>query len=279
MSAKKSSTGHHAPSIAEVLAGRERDEKGRIPQVWTIKKALAESEKFKTRKEFRTLSNSAYQYLIRKNSTHLMSFSTEIKRHRLSDFDVICAIKSCQTRDEMRKRFSGEHSAASKRKHLSVIFNDHFGRGKTNRYWSKEKVMLVAKDYSSRSDFCYENAGAYDYAMNNGFLDEACAHMESLKSDYDSVYMWCANGVDVYKVGVTSQRLGEWRIGNVSKKSGLNPSGLIIVKSNRALEAEKKLMKIGISANLSDFNGSSEFRIFSDVEYQEAYGVIYEYAD
>lgn len=279
MSAKMSSTEHHAPSIAEVLAGRDRDEKGRIPQIWTIKKALAESEKFKTRKDFRILSNSAYQYLMRKNSTHLMSFDTEIKRHRLSDFDVICAIKSCKSRDDMRKRFPGEYSAAFKRAHINVLFIGHFGRGKTSKYWDREKVISTAKNYLTRSEFYRENTGAYAYAAKNGMLDQACAHMETLASDYDSIYMWCANEIDIYKIGVTSQRLGEWRIDNVAKKSGFNPSGIIIAKSKNALEAEKILMKIGLSAGFSGFDGSSEFRVFSAVEYQKAYEVIYDYAD
>lgn len=265
--------------IAEVLAGRERDEKGRIPKYWTPEKAISESKKYKTRKSFALNCQGGYQYLVRKKLLHLISFEVEVKRHFIPDFEVICAIKSCKTRTEMSERFSGEYSAVFRRKYLKEIYHEHFGRGKTSKYWNHKRVRDEALKYSTKGEFSKKSSGAYEYAINNGILDDVCAHMEVILSDYNCVYIWKVSGRNIYKVGVTSERLGEERIYSVSRKSGLPAEGIIISKSGRALEAEKELMKIGLSANFHGFNGSSEFRVFSDNDYKKAYRILYEYSD
>lgn len=283
MSVIKSSTVRRAPGIAAVLAGRERDERGRIPQIWSTKKALEESKKFNSRKSFRINGSGGYQYLVRKKLIYLVSFDSEVKRASLSDFDIICAIKSCKTRTEMSERFNGEYSAVFRRKHLKPLYHEHFGRGKTSKHWDDDKALAESKKYSTRSAFSKCSQGAYSYVMDNDISHEAFSHMERITSDFDSVYIWCAgyldSGIGVYKIGVTSIRLGTWRIDNVAVKSGFSPHGLIIAKSRSALKAEKNLMKIGKSAGMTGFTGSSEFRLMTNKEYSKAYGVIYEHAD
>lgn len=260
-----------APGIAEVLAGRERDEKGRIPQIWTTEKAILESKKYNTRKEFRKESRSAYQYLVRKKCTHLLNFEKEVKRHRVSDFDVICAIKSCSTRKEMSERFPGEHSAASKRTHINKIYNDHFGRGKTSRYWNKRRVLECARRFETRSDFALFESGAYDHAHANGYIEEACSHMERKLSEYDVAYFWVSGGKKedgsrLVKVGVTSKRLGLTRIYQVARKHFLTPLEIFTFESKEALSIEKEMKKFGDSAGFSGVDGSSEFYYMSNEE-------------
>lgn len=271
MSAEKNFTGRLAPSIAEVLAGRDRDEKGRIPAKWTIENALKEASKYKTKKEFRLKSNSAYQYLVRKKSLYLISGMEEGKRHRVSDWDVICAIKSCQSRSEMMRRFYGEYCAVPKRDHLKSIYQTHFGRGKTTRYWTKEKAILEAKKYNFRSDFCRKSSGAYEYVMNNGLAKLAFSHMQRPLSDFDVVYLWTTrlNGRLAAKVGVTSRRLGMERIKSVSEKSSLEPIDVFVVSSGIALKAENKIKKIGTPCGVSGFNGCSELFFVSCSDLQK----------
>lgn len=271
MSAEKNSTERLAPGIAEVLAGRGRDEKGRIPAKWTKEAALLESKKFKTRKEFREKSNSAYQYLVRKNIIHLASFSKEEKRHRVPDFEVICAIKSCSTRKEMYERFPGEYSAARKRRHIKEIYNNHFGRGKTSKHWNAENVLECASRFETRADFARQESGAYDYAYANGILEEACSHMDRKLCEYDVAYFWISDekkedGSKLVKVGVTSKRLGLTRVYQVAKKHRLSPIEIFTFESTSSLSIEKKMKTIGVSAGFSGVDGSSEFYYMSDEE-------------
>lgn len=271
MSAEKNFTGRLAPSSAVGLAGRGRDEKGRIPAKWTIENALKEASKYKTKKEFKLKSNGAYQYLVRKKSLYLISGMEEIKRHRVSDWDVICAIKSCQSRTEMQRRFYGEYCAAIRRDHLRFIYQNHFGRGKTTRYWTKEKVLECAGRFEMRSDFARRESGAYNYAYANGYLEEVCSHMDRRLSEYDVAYFWVSEekkegGSRLVKVGVTSKRLGLTRIYQVARKHRLTPLEIFTFESKDALSIEKEMKKLGDSAGFSGVDGSSEFYYMNDEE-------------
>lgn len=58
-----------------------------------------------------------------------------------------------------------------------------------------------------------------------GIIEEIRQHMERPLSDRDTVYIWRAvneryNGNSVYKIGITSARLGKQRITEVTKASG-----------------------------------------------------------
>lgn len=46
--------------------------------------------------------------------------------------------------------------------------------------WTKAEVETEAKKYNSRSEFRRANQGAYAFALNNGLLDNVCAHMKPL---------------------------------------------------------------------------------------------------
>lgn len=47
----------------------------------------------------------------------------------------------------------------------------------SQRRWDSKSVLAEASKYGSRSEFKRACSGAYCYALSNGFLDQACAHM------------------------------------------------------------------------------------------------------
>lgn len=47
--------------------------------------------------------------------------------------------------------------------------------------WNQQQVLIEAAKYGSRSEFKASCAGAYEYALANGYLDRACAHMRDGK--------------------------------------------------------------------------------------------------
>lgn len=49
--------------------------------------------------------------------------------------------------------------------------------GAVRKYWTKEKVLDVAKNYKYLTDFRENHEGAYDSAYTNGFLGEVKSHM------------------------------------------------------------------------------------------------------
>ncbi len=61
------------------------------------------------------------------------------------------------------------------KKHMQSEFEN---RSKAKLVWTKEKIIEVAKPFSSRSAFKAAFTAAYSRARLNGWLDEVCSHME-----------------------------------------------------------------------------------------------------
>lgn len=256
----------------------KRDSNGRIPQIWDVDSALEDAKKYKTKKEFRTLSPSAYQLLVRKKKIHLVNLPG--KRHRLSDWDIICSIMKSSSWGELRTRYPKEYSAFHKRKseHL-VLCSKKLGLSKTAKRWNKESIKKEAKKYTSRSSFSSGSSGAYSAAVDLGIVDYVCSDMPSLTSDFNVVYVWTAKEINIkkekiVKVGVTSKRLGLLRISFVEKVSGLNASEIILKEDKFALKKEMKIKNIGIPERLGVFSGSTEFRRVTENEYKKILEII-----
>jgi hypothetical protein len=84
----------------------------------------------------------------------------------------------------------------------------------------------------------------------------------------DVVYLWHAEG-DIFKVGITSENLGDQRIYDVAKAAGYTPEIVVLqnVGTLRAKQIEAEVLKLGGRVSFkSDFSGSSEFRHFSRLE-------------
>ncbi len=85
-------------------------------------------------------------------------------------------------------------------------------------------------------------------------------------------------GFNVVDVGITSWRRGDKRLQeNIreAKSAGLELEGLARVFVNRnATYVEKELLDLGVSANLSGFNGASEYRLMTDQELEKALVVV-----
>lgn len=49
------------------------------------------------------------------------------------------------------------------------------------KIWTKDKCIIEANKYKTRTEFCKNSNGAYASAWKNGWLDEACIHMTKKK--------------------------------------------------------------------------------------------------
>lgn len=253
-----------------------RDKNGRIPQIWTIDSAIEESKKYNTKKEFRLMANSAYQYLVRHKKIHLVCLPG--KRHRLDTWEIFCALKKSKSWGDFRLDHPKEYTAFYKRKSsIPKSAYSHLGLSKTAKRWTEESIRNEAKKYEHKSHFCKGSPGAYDAAQNYGILRSVCSHMKPLQSDFDCVYMWTSerSGKEtLVKFGVTSKRLGITRIKFVESKSGYKAKEIIISENKNSLGIESTLKSIGRSAELSGFSGSSEFFWLTDSQIKKAKEVI-----
>lgn len=88
--------------------------------------------------------------------------------------------------------------------------------------------------------------------------------------------MWHAEG-DIYKIGITSENLGDKRIYDVAKDAGFTPQIVILenVGTVMAKKLESQILKLGKPVSLrSNFPGSSEFRHFSSNDLNKAINLI-----
>jgi hypothetical protein len=139
--------------------------------------------------------------------------------------------------------------------------------------WTDEMLAAEAAKYFTRGEFAKGHNSAYQIANNRGLLDAVCAHMEDgSPSDNDAIYIWRANGIqhhgrNVYKIGVTSARLGDQRIVKVAKSSGFSPKVLRLAKvTEKARFIESKLLEMGQAPGFTGFDGCTEFRALTDDE-------------
>lgn len=255
---------------------KTRDSMGRIPQKWCIESALEESKKYSTKKDFRTKSNTAYQYLAKHKQLHRINLPG--KRHRLCLFDIFCAMKKSSDWGDFRKNYPKEYTAFHKRKGaIEKSAYAHLGISKTALRWTASKIKDEAMKYEFRSDFSKLSSGAYNAANKMGILNDVCSHMKSKQSDFDCVYFWVAKkrrGMSLIKVGVTSERLGKTRIDFVQKKSGMKSSMVVLKRTNNALSIESYLKNIGEPANLTGFSGCTEFFWVNDDQLKKVEEVI-----
>lgn len=87
---------------------------------------------------------------------------------------VIEESKKYKTRSEFSKKSPTAYTMARIFGYMDELFdpNVKVSRKGQNRYWTKERVMEVVKDFDYRSDFCAAYKGAFNAAKEDGYLDD-----------------------------------------------------------------------------------------------------------
>jgi hypothetical protein len=96
-------------------------------------------------------------------------------------------------------------------------------------------------------------------------------------SDNNVVYLWQDTTTGLHKIGVTSERLGEQRIGG--KNYSMDPRIVFMLKVDDARAVEAELLKLGTDPELeSSIDGHTEFRVLTNEELGKAVSTAYQYA-
>ncbi len=142
--------------------------------------------------------------------------------------------------------------------------------------WTNEMLHKEALKYNTASDFIRGHKSAYQICQYRGILNEMCSHMEISKtrSDYNCLYIWKMvdekwNDIQLYKIGVTSVRLGKDRIKQGSTYCGFKADIVIMKAMDNALKIEKHLLTFGINPHFTGFSGSTEVRALTEDELTE----------
>jgi len=144
-----------------------------------------------------------------------------------------------------------------------------------NREMTIEVVRELSKTYRSRSHMQDCDPSLYQSVKKFGLMIELFPG--SLRSaDEDAFYMKRAtgevfNGLPVYKVGITSARLGDARIKSQCRKSRMKHQ--LVIPSTRmigcARDVELFALGLGVDPKYLPFDGSTEYRAFTEDEVQQ----------
>lgn len=235
---------------------------------------LAEGRKYVSRSAFEAGSNPAYHHARRRG---LLDILYPKMRKDWSDDDTVLAEgRKYESRTEFQKHAGSAYRAARKRKLLDQLYPSKYGD------WSSDAAVIAEGGlYPTRSAFHRHSLTAFEAASSRGLLDKI--HPVSLeRTDNDAIYIWRAvgqhyNGNPVYKIGVTSARLGTARIEHVAGAGGFEYD-LICCEpvQGKATALERKLHILGEDPKFVGFSGCTEFRALSDSALYAAISMICE---
>ena len=236
---------------------------------WDEAKVRAEAVKYQRKVDFKRAEYGAYQAMCRR-FPHLIE---ELFDDRPSKYtpDIIKAIaQRYPDRKAFERAERGAHSAQVN--FFPGILDEIFPlKIKPANYWTFDRLKEEAANFKTKEDFYRGALGAYSAAVRNGWLDEL--GFESAGTmDNNTVYIWKAvgvffNGNQVYKIGVSSARIGHSRIRRVSQRSGIKAEVVCCVEVTcKATQIEKQLLTLGSDPKLTGFVGCTEFRALNDVE-------------
>ncbi len=140
------------------------------------------------------------------------------------------------------------------------------------------------KNSDTKSIIICSEHGEFRQNPDTHLRGRGCPRCKS-KRDNNAIYIWQAlnefyDDKPLYKIGVTSTRLKDERIIQVTSK--LEWEYEIILLESVVCEArdlEKKLHKLGTNPRLIGFDGATEFRAFNQEELQKAIDTISPYID
>lgn len=224
---------------------------------------LAEGRKYGSRTDFRLGSRGAYDAARERGL--LDQLYPKLRNEWADDADVIAEGRKYSKRSEFGRGSFGAYKVALQRDLLDQLFPKLCTR------WSSDAAIVAeAKKYQNRTEFHDAARSAYEQACKRKLLDLIDWPEENSPTDNDTIYIWRAlgqhyNGHPVYKIGVTSARLGTTRVEQVAKDSGFE-FDLICCEpvQCKATELERKLHLLGEDPQLTGFNGATEFRALSD---------------
>lgn len=258
---------------------------GERQRVWTKEKCAAEAINYETRTDFKAGHGAAYIAAVKYGWLDDICGHMRSGHLRRAENDTIWTAKICaaealkyNTIGEFRDGAGGAYIAASRMGIIEEICTHMHRVSKPHGYWIKNKDRCAeeALRYSNRAAFQNGSRAAYLVAFRQGWLDDICGHMERLGGDFDAIYIWKHVGAkhrrrSVYKIGVTSARLGDQRINLCTNRNGMEAELVILADVQEALKLEKQILEMGIDPGYPpEVEGYTEFRALTERELERA---------
>jgi len=147
---------------------------------WTAQKISEAAQTCKTKSEFQKKFVRAYNVAIKEGI--LESVCTHMTQLRVPTWTLTSikeAAKSCNTYSEFKLKHHSAYAVARKNKWLDEV-RSHMSPGQLHHgYWNDfDRVMEVAQQCKSRTEFQLRYGSARNAAKKHGWMDLVCAHMK-----------------------------------------------------------------------------------------------------
>lgn len=246
---------------------------GKGKKRWTKELIIEESKKYDSKAQFQYRNGGAYCAAIKRFPGLLDELFTNNITRYTKEHIIEEAGKYASKGEFQKKNVALYRSAWGKFPGLLDTLFDNI-----NQSWSREKLVLEAMKYDRKVEFLRINSGAYS-TLHRGFpglIDLLFINQPTYTKD-NSIYCWHLND-DIYKIGVTSNHLGEIRIRQVTKALKINFNKVKVLRVayvEKATKLEKQLLKIGKPVQFDKkFDGSTEFRHLTDDELNQVLAMI-----
>ncbi|QDP02183.1 hypothetical protein [Thalassotalea sp. PS06] len=250
---------------------------------WSKDLMLQEAKKFRTRVEFTKaypgVFNVGKRMGIWDEACAHMECGLALSATKWTDDAIITEAKKYTTISEFQICPAGR---AARRRNIMDACTAHMDRSHYH-YWTNEELAAEAAKFLTRSEFTFKSPNARAAAQSRGIMEEICQHMTRMTGDADSIYIWEAKGQffkgkQIYKLGVTSKRLGLRRIKEVAKVHGYEYEIIILKKvKNYTFFLEQLILSYGDDPEFSEGDGKTEFRALTEEELMELLDIIEEY--
>lgn len=145
--------------------------------VWTKSGAALEARKFKSRTDFQNGARGAY--LAAYKNKWLDEICSHMNTHIPSTIDDALAVaKGYKYPAQFRKNYPSLYSLIARSGGLKALCPHMVFRNNRGKPWTEREVCDEAKKYSTRNEFKQACPGAYNKAIQRGWIDRACQHMD-----------------------------------------------------------------------------------------------------
>jgi hypothetical protein len=218
---------------------------------------------FSSRSEFAAKNKPAYE------AARLLRMLPELFRLRLKQWDdqlVRQESAKYTTRTEFAKGSAAAYNAARRLKIIDQLYPSLL------KSWTETEVRKIAKTCSSKKDLKRVCATAYNAALRLKIIDDLFENQPQI-AERDCVYLWLVKDEPgLYKFGITSHKMGEYRINQVAKEAKFSPQLVFLVKVGyeNAKIIESRMKRLGTPYKFSKkFYGHSEFRYMTPDEVRQ----------
>lgn len=230
---------------------------------WSLENLKIEASKYDSLKDFRSKSEGAYKAYLKHGKPKEILESLSVCRTYWTEETALEEANLYESRWDFQNGSGGAYRFLWKRGLLEKAFDPL-----ELNTWCEDSVRQAAKEFYDRKSFKSKLGGAFKFAYNNDMLDELFGGtLNTPKCDNDVLYLWRPKGYkNVYKVGITSKRLGDERIRHVANKGGLEVSEVIFIETDDAKALEAKILSGSEAYGFyPKFSGSTEFRIIKNI--------------